>query len=161
MKANQRRAVHLAEGEGKMLWVADELMTFKVSSEDTGGMYSLTDSLVPPQGEVTPHIHYREDEAFWVLEGELEILVGEDTFRADAGSFIHLPKGVWHAYKNVGMRPARFLTLMVPTGVEKLFEEVGKPATDPFSPPPFEEEDIERFLAAAPKYGVEILSPEP
>jgi mannose-6-phosphate isomerase-like protein (cupin superfamily) len=161
MKANQRQAVHLAEGEGKMLWVADELMTFKVSSEDTGGMYSLTDSLVPPQGEVPPHIHYREDEAFWVLEGELEILVGEDTFRVEAGSFVQLPKGVWHTYKNVGMRPARFLTLMVPAGVEKFFEEVGKPATDPSSPPPFGEEDIERFLAVAPRYGVEILSPEP
>ncbi len=59
------------------------------------------------------------------------------------------------------MRPARFLTLMVPAGVEKFFEEVGKPASDPSSPPPFEEEDIDRVLAVAPRYGVEILSPKP
>ena len=157
----QQRAVHIAKGEGKMLWVANELMTFKVSSEDTGGMYALTDSVVPPQGEAPLHVHHREDEAFWVLEGELEILVGEDTFRASAGSFVHLPKGVRHAYKNVGMRPARFLTLIVPGGLEKLFEEVGKPATDLSFPPPFEEEDIERLLALAPRYGAEILSPEP
>jgi len=51
MDENQPQAVHIPEGEGKMLWVADELMTFKVSSEDTGGMYALTDSVVPPQGE--------------------------------------------------------------------------------------------------------------
>ena len=162
MQENQRqRAVHVAEGEGKMLWVADELMTFKVSSEDTGGMYALTDSVVPPQGEAPLHVHYREDEAFWVLEGELEILVGEETFRASSGSFVHLPKGVRHAYKNVGSAPARFLTLIVPAGLEKYFEEVGKPGTDLVSPPPFEEEDIERLLALAPKYGAEILSPEP
>ena len=162
MKENQRqRAVHIAEGEGKMLWVADELMTFKVSSEDTGGMYALTDSVVPPQGETPPHVHHREDEAFWVLDGELEIFVGEDTFRASAGSFVHLPKGIRHAYKNVGTGPARFLTLIVPAGLEKFFEEVGKPGTDLSSPPPFEEEDIERLLALAPRYGAEILSPGP
>jgi quercetin dioxygenase-like cupin family protein len=157
----QRRAIHIAEGEGKMLWVADELMTFKVSSEDTGGVYALKDFVVPPQGEAPLHVHHREDEAFWVLEGELEILVAEDTFRASAGSFVHLPKGVRHAYKNVGTEPARFLTLIVPGGLEKFFEEVGKPGTGPSSPPPFEEEDIERLLALAPRYGAEILSSEP
>jgi len=72
---------------------------------------------------------------------------------------VHLPIGSQHTYKNVGMRPARFLTLIVPGGVEKFFEEVGKPANDSSSPPPFEEEDIERLLGLAPRYGVEILSP--
>jgi preprotein translocase subunit Sec61beta len=57
------------------------------------------------------------------------------------------------------MRPARFLTLMVPAGVEKFFEEVGKPVIDPSSPPSFEEEDLDEFLAIAPRYSVEILLP--
>ena len=107
MEVNRPRAVHVTEGKGKMLWVADELMTFK----------------------------------------------------AGAGSFVHLPKDIPHAYENVGTGPARFLTLMVPAGVEKFFEEVGKPGSDVSSPPPFEEEDIEKFLAIAPKYGAEILPP--
>jgi glyoxylate utilization-related uncharacterized protein len=106
-----------------------------------------------------PHIHHREDEAFWVLEGELEILVGEDRFKAGTGTFVHLPKGVLHSYRNVGSTPARFLTLLVPAGLEKYFEEVGKPGSDISSPPPFEEEDIDRLLAAAPKYGAEIRVP--
>ena len=76
MEANQPGAIHISEGEGKMLWVVDELMTFKVSGEDTGGAYSLTDSVVPPGGGPPPHIHHREDEAFWVLEGELQVMVG-------------------------------------------------------------------------------------
>ena len=160
MEANQRAAIHVPEGEGKMLWVVDELITFKASGEDTGGAYSLTDSVVPPGGGPPPHVHHQEHEAFWVLEGELEVQVGENTFRAGAGSFVHLPKDIQHAYQNVGTGPARFLTLMVPGGLEKFFEEVGKTATDLSSAPPFGEEDIEELLAVAPKYGVEILLPE-
>jgi mannose-6-phosphate isomerase-like protein (cupin superfamily) len=72
-----------------MLWVVDELMTFKASGEDTGGAYALTDSVVPPGGGPPPHIHHREDEAFWVLEGELEVMVGRvPSGRAPARSSI-------------------------------------------------------------------------
>lgn len=154
-----KQVTYVPPNEGKTLWVMDELMTFKVTGEDTGRTYALTDSLVPPHGGPPPHIHHREDEAFWVLEGELEILVGEQKFRASTGSFVHLPKGILHAYENVGTQPARFLTLMVPAGLEKFFEEVGKPGTDPSSPPPFEQADIDKLLAVAPKYGVEIPPP--
>jgi len=160
METNEGGATLAPPGEGKKLWVTDELMTFKASGEDTGGAYSLTDSTVPPGGGPPPHVHHREHEAFWVLEGELEVSVGNDTFRADAGSFVHLPRSVPHSYQNVGTGPARFLTLMVPAGLEKFFEEVGKPGTeDPSSPPPFREEDIDKLLAVAPKYGVEIMRP--
>ena len=89
----------------------------------------------------------------------MDVLVGEDTFRADAGSFVHLPKGIPHTYENVGIGPARFLTLMVPAGLEKFFEVVGKPGSDVSSPPPSDEEDIDRLLSVAPRYGVEILPP--
>ena len=107
MEANERGATLVPPGEGKKLWVTDELMTFKASGEDTGGAYSLADSMVPPQGGPPPHIHHREDEAFWVLEGELEVSVGENRFRAGTGSFVHLPSGVLHSYQNVGTAPAR------------------------------------------------------
>lgn len=127
MEMDERGAVHVLPGEGKKLWVAEELMTFVISGEDTGGGYALTDSTVPPGGEAPPHIHHREDEAFWVLAGELEVVVGKETFGASAGSSVHLPRGVIHTYKNTGATPARFLTLMVPAGLERLFEEVGKP----------------------------------
>jgi quercetin dioxygenase-like cupin family protein len=159
MEANQPSALHLTEDEGEMLWVADELMTLKATGEDSGGAYSLTDSVVPPGGGPPPHVHHWEDEAFWVLKGELEVLVGEDSFMAAAGSFVHLPKGIRHSYENVGSGPARFLTLIVPAGLEKFFKEVGKPGSDVSSPPPFEEEDINKLLAVAPKYGAEILPP--
>ena len=69
METNEKGAVHVPPGEGKKLWVAEELMNFVISGEDTGGGYALTDSTVPPRGEAPPHIHHREDEAFWVIEG--------------------------------------------------------------------------------------------
>src|SRR5215204_1498269 len=139
-----------------MLWMMDELMTLKASAKHNGGAYSLTDSVVPLGVVSQSHIDHREHEAFWVLEGELEVQVGENTFRANAGSFVHLPKGIPHAYENIGTGPARFLTLMVPGGLETFFEDLGKPGTDLSSPPPFEEEDLAKLLAVAPRYGAEI-----
>ena len=159
MGTDGQGAAHVLPDEGTRLWVVDELVTSKATGRDTNGAYALTDSVVPPGGGPPPHVHHREDEAFWVLEGELEVMVGETTFRAGTGSFVRLPKDIPHAYENVGTGPARFLTLMVPAGLEKFFEEVGRPGSDVSSPPPFEEEDIEERLAVAPKYGVEILPP--
>jgi len=160
MGTDGQGAAHVLPDEGTRLWVVDELVTFKATGRDTNGAYALTDSVVPPQGGPPPHVHHREDEAFWVLEGDLEVSVGGSTFRAGAGSSVHLPRGVVHSFQNLGSGPARFLTLVVPAGLEGFFEEVGKPGTDPSSPPPFEEEDLERLLAVAPKYGVEIQLPE-
>jgi hypothetical protein len=85
-------------------------------------------------------------------------LIDGGTIRMSAESFIHVPKGALHTFKNVGSTPARFLTLLVPAGLENYFEEVGKPGTA-FSSPLVEQEDIDRLLAAAPKYGVEIKPP--
>jgi quercetin dioxygenase-like cupin family protein len=134
-------------------------MTFKATGEDTGGAYTLTDSVVPPGGGPPPHVHHWEDEALWVLEGELEVMVGESTFMVSAGSFVHLSKDIPHVYENVGPGLARFLTLIVPAGLEEFFKEVGKPGSDVSSPPPFGEEEIANLLAVAPKYGAEILPP--
>ena len=106
-------------------------MTFNMSGEDTGEAYSLTDSMVPHQGGPPPHSHHREDKAIWVLEGELEVSVGENRFKAGAGSFVHFPKGALHSYQDVGTGPTRFLTSMVRAGLERFFEEVGKLGTDP------------------------------
>jgi hypothetical protein len=64
-----------------------------------------------------------------------------------------------HTYKNTGTRPARYLGVLTPAGIEKFFEEVSVPAMDKSSPPPFDEESLERIIASAPKYGLEIKLP--
>ena len=153
------RAKHVAPGEGKALWVAGDLVTFKVVGEDTGGAYSLFEVESNPGGGPPPHVHRSEDEIFCVLEGEHEVSIGGRTARAGAGSIVYGPRNVSHAYKNVGETPGRILGFVAPAGLEGFFEEVGEEATDESSPPPFGQKEIERLLAAAPKYGIEILPP--
>jgi mannose-6-phosphate isomerase-like protein (cupin superfamily) len=160
MEENHRGAIHLPEGEGHSLWLAGELYTAKAGSEETGGAFALAEATTSPGGGPPPHIHHREDEAFYVLEGELEFMVEGETIKAGAGSFLYVPRGTLHTYRNVGTGPARYLGMVTPAGLEKFFEEVSVPATsDRTSPPPFEQEDLDRLLAVAPTYGLEILPP--
>ncbi len=153
-------AFHVPPGEGESAWLLGELYTAKARGEDTGGEFAVVEATTPPQAGPPPHIHHREDETFWVLEGELEFMVGDGTVRAPAGSLVHVPKGVPHTYKNAGETPARYVTTIRPAGFEGFFFEVGERAQDPAAPPPDHgQEVIGRIMEADPKYGIEILPP--
>jgi mannose-6-phosphate isomerase-like protein (cupin superfamily) len=145
--------------EAKSFWLAGELYTAKAVAEHTNGAFTLLETLTPPGSGWLPHIHYREDKTFYVLEGELEFMVEGDLLKVGAGAFLHVGRGTLHTYKNSGTRPARYMGLLAPAGIEKFFEEVSVPATDRSSPPPFEQEDLEGLLAEAPKFGLEIRLP--
>ena len=151
-------AKHIPPGEGESLWVVDELLTLKIVGEDTSGAFAVLEEITPPQGGPPPHIHSREDETFYVLEGELEFRVNDRTILASAGSVIYGPRGILHTFKNVGTAPSRMHVLVTPAGLEKMFEELGEPVTDPSSPPEGPP-DIERLVATNRKYGVEIPPP--
>jgi mannose-6-phosphate isomerase-like protein (cupin superfamily) len=153
------RARHIAPGEGRSIWVAGDLVTFKVVGDDTDGSFLLGEEVSPPGGGPPPHIHHHEDETFCVLEGEYEFLIGERTIRAGAGSVVYGPRNIPHTFKNVGTTPARMIAFVTPAGFEKFLEEVGGEAKDDSSPPPFGKEEIEWLLAVAPKYGIEMLPP--
>jgi mannose-6-phosphate isomerase-like protein (cupin superfamily) len=143
--------------DGHQVWVGDELMRFVVTGRETGGAYTLTESVVPPGGGSPIHIHYREDEAFWVLEGDLEVVVGGQVVNVPAGGFVHLPRDVPHRFSNAGTIPVRFLTLLLPAGLEGFFETVGVPHVDGHTPPLEDEAHIASIQATAPEYGVELL----
>ncbi len=146
-------------GEGKKLWVVGDLYTFLATGEDTGGAFALIECVTPPGNPgPPPHIHRREAEGFYVLEGELELTVGDTASTAGPGTFVYLPEGSLHTYRNAGDTPARFLAMISPAGLENFFEEIGEPATDP-SKPPEGPPDVEKILATVPKYGVEIPPP--
>jgi quercetin dioxygenase-like cupin family protein len=156
----ERSIIHVKPGEGRALWVSRELVTCKVTSEQTGGAYSLFEIMSQPQGRVPPHIQHREDECFYVLQGEFEFLVEGRTMRVGAGSLVYVPRGNLHAYENVGNKPARMLVSQTPGGLhERFFEELGKPAEDP-SVPPIDESPpgAKKITATAAKYGIEIRS---
>lgn len=151
---------HLPAGAGDMYWGPGERMTFLITGEETDGAFFVADISVVPGGGTPPHIHEREDESFRVLEGTLTVQVGGDTITASAGDFVYLPRGIAHSFKNTGDSTARAEVLIAPAGLEGFFVEVFEPATDRCSPPPIgTPELIKRALAAAPKYGLQLLGP--
>ena len=152
--------IHVEPGEDRALWISCELVTCKVTSEQTGGAYSLFEIMSHPRGGVPPHIQHREDECFYVLEGEFQFLVEDRTMRVGVGSLVYIPRGNLHAYENVGDKPARMLVSQTPGGLhERFFEELGKPAEDPSAPPTTENRPgAAKITATATKYGIEILS---
>jgi len=159
IKLKIEQGVTLKPGEGKSFWVLGDLVTFKVVGEDTGGSFSLIEVQVQSENGPPPHIHHREDETFYVLEGEFSFLHGDITITATAGSFVYIPKGTLHTFKNIGTSQGRFLAIITPAGFEKFFEEIGEPAIDKSSPPPFNPATVEKLLALAPKYHLEVKIP--
>ena len=152
---------HVPPGEGRSLWVLGELVTYKTTSERTGGAYSLFEVTTQPGNEVLPHVQHREDESFYVLEGEYEFLVEDHAIRAGGGSLIYVPRGNLHAHKNVGTTTGRMLLSQTPGGLhERFFEEVGEPTMDGSEPLVSEgPQDMRRIIAIAVKYGIEIPPP--
>ncbi len=162
-EAEMGKAVaHVAPAEGRRsLWVLGELLTYKIPSQRTGGAYSLFEVTTQPNGGPPPHVQHREDEAFYVLEGEYEFLSGEETLRAGAGSLIYVRKGTLHAHKNVGEGVGRMLVTQTPGGLyERFFEEVGRPVDGDARPPVFKAQpNAGRIVEIAAEYGIEIPPP--
>ncbi|WP_017715422.1 cupin domain-containing protein [Kamptonema formosum] len=158
MTVNQNGLL-LHAGEGPSYSVAGVSYTFKAVGENTGEAYALFELVVPPQCGTPPHTHQWEDEAFYIQEGEVEFQLDEQTLIATAGTFLHSPKGQLHRLTNIGATPARMLCWVIPAGLEKFLAEVGQQLESPSSPPPpVTREDLEKILAAAPKYGLEIAT---
>jgi mannose-6-phosphate isomerase-like protein (cupin superfamily)/predicted enzyme related to lactoylglutathione lyase len=157
----ERGAVGVYPDGGRSIWLMGMLATFKAVSEETGGEYSLYELTVPPQLGALPHIHHRETEAYYVLDGEIEFLRGEHTVRARVGEFVFVPRGVVHGFTNVGQEPARFMGIVTPGGLhEKLLSGLGEPAkTETLPPPPEGPPDVERIMQIVREYGTEMVLP--
>ncbi|BAY14002.1 cupin domain-containing protein [Calothrix sp. NIES-2098] len=146
-------------GQGSSYWVLGDLYTFKVVGEDTSKAYALVEITVQPQSGTPPHIHSQEDESFYIQEGELEFQLDEQIVVATPGTFLHSPKGQLHRFTNVGTQPAKLLCWVTPAGLEKFFIEVAIPVGEITQPPTVSPADIEKVIAAAPRYGLEIIPP--
>lgn len=154
--------VVLASPQGRTISVVGDVYRFLATGDDTNGRYAQFEATVPPGGGPPPHVHSREDEGFFVLDGEITFRFGNERLVAGAGMFVNMPIGVPHSFKNESDAPARMLISIAPAGLEKMFFEVGVPleeaSTTALRP---SHEEIERLLAVAPRYGIEILPPPP
>jgi len=137
-------------------WIG-ELTILRVTGEESGGRYTLAEVWVTPEGLVPLHVHHREDEAFYVLEGDLTFYVGDRTYEAPAGSFVFGPRDVPHRYV-VNSPTARLLMIFSPAGFEEFIRGTSVPAESLTPPAPGEYEvDFEAVLACAAACGSEVL----
>lgn len=144
--------------QGTVVSVVGDVVVFKAEGKQTNGQYALFEITIEPQAGPPPHIHSREDESFYVLEGEVEFHLDGDTVVATSGTFLQSPKGQRHSFKVTGSQPAKMLCWATPAGIEQFFLEVGTVLDSPsISPPPVTPESIERMVATAPRYGITIL----
>lgn len=150
----------LAPGEGPATWFLGALMTVKAGGEQTGGAFTLLEWTAPPGFAPPRHIHQEEDEAFYILDGEMTVACGHQSWQATPGSFIFLPRGIVHGFTVTGPAPIRGLQLTVPAGFERFMVDVGEPAQALTLPPPAAP-NVEKLLAAAAKYRIDILGPPP
>jgi quercetin dioxygenase-like cupin family protein len=151
--------IALLPNEGEAIWAFGVLATIKASSETTAGRVAVIEHL-GPQGAGSPlHVHHREDEWFYVIEGELTLWVGGEVIEAPAGSFVYGPRDVPHTF-TISSPQARFLLVTEPAGFESFLRAMGQPAASLTIPPPSEPPaDISPLIAAAADYGIEILGP--
>jgi len=139
-------------------YVTGGLYTFLATAKDTGGTFSIFDFLIPQQAGPPAHIHSREDEAFYILDGEMTFQLGDQTIVATPGTFAYLPKHRPHGWQNFGTKPVHMLTLITPSGFEGFFMEEGELVTDrsaPIPPP----RDLESVAPIASKYGIQLALP--
>jgi quercetin dioxygenase-like cupin family protein len=143
------------------IWFLGALSQVRLSGEQPGGAFSVTDILAR-RGNASPvHVHDRDDETFFVLDGELRVSAGEDGYTARPGTVAVLPRRLRHAYV-VTSATAWFLTLHAPAGFEQFAAEVGQPARAlTLPPPPAGPPDFVALAQAAARHGITILAPPP
>lgn len=143
-------------------YASGDLYTFLATGEETKQLFSLFNFDVPPGGGPDLHVHGREAESFFILQGELTVQMGDrnNSMVATPGTFIYLPKGRPHSFINRTTTLVRTLSLTTPAGLENLFADLGMPVTDRTAPPPpITEEDLRRFAQEGPNYGLQPILP--
>lgn len=150
------RPIAMQAGEGEAVWAFGTLATVKASSATTGGRVAVIEQLAS-QGAGSPlHVHHREDEWFYVLEGSLTFWVGGEVIEAGAGGFVYGPRDIPHTFL-VSSPEARFLLVTEPGGFEAFLRAAGQPAAAPTVPPAEPPADPAPLVALAAEFGIEIL----
>ena len=151
--------IALGPGEGESLWFLGTHTSMKASAGTTAGRVSVIEHLAPRGAGSPLHVHTREDEWFYVIEGELTFWVGGQVIDAPAGSFVYGPREIPHTFL-VSSETARFLLVTEPGGFSEFVRAFAEPADAVVIPPPATEPpDVAAMSRLAAHYGIEILGP--
>ena len=143
----------LQPGEGRAIDLGGFLMTVKATSDSTHDAFTLLEAEEPPHFGPPMHIHRDAAEAFYVLEGEYIIFIGDRETRCPAGSFVFIPAGAVHGFR-VGAVPSKKLNLYVPAAMVGYFDELAAAVAAG-------DVDEQHLGAIAERYGMEVLGPVP
>ena len=121
----QRNRVFVSAGEGKSVSLGGVGVNFKIDGTQTGGALSVVEHPVDPGRLVPPHVHHREDEYSFVLEGTIGARIGDEEITAGPGCYVLKPKDVPHTFWNATSEPARIIEMIAPAGFERFFQELG------------------------------------
>jgi mannose-6-phosphate isomerase-like protein (cupin superfamily) len=142
-------------GHGEAFWWFGQLAVIKADAAHTCGRYTLVELTAPPSYASPLHVHHREDEAFWVLEGSTRFEVGDVLVDAAPGTYLIAPRATPHRWA-AGPEGARLLFLFTPGGFERLIAATGLPARALTVPPPELPVDP-RVESALRRHGTELL----
>ena len=150
--------IYVPANEGEAFWFLGNLMTVKAGAAETNGGFTLIEAISPAGFAPPPHVHRDEDEAFYVLEGEMSVTCGADHWVVGPGGFVMLPRGIAHSFSVSERGPLKMLQLSLPSQFERFVAEFGEPARERVLPAP-SEPDIARLIDVMGNYGIEIAGP--
>jgi mannose-6-phosphate isomerase-like protein (cupin superfamily) len=150
------KATVLAPGEGKKFFLVGDQLTSKVEGQQTNRAFDAAINYVPPGSGPPPHIHHREDEMFYVLEGTGEFIQDGRKVTAEPGAVVYLEKDLPHTFKSVGAVPLRMIVVTAPSRFAAFTAEAGEPITAIPSGREVTPAAVEKLLRVAPKYGMEL-----
>jgi quercetin dioxygenase-like cupin family protein len=150
----------LKKEEGSALWFLGTLTFVKATGKTTDGAFGLIEQLLPPGFASPYHVHHLEDEAFWVLDGEMTFFCQGQKLKIGPGAYVFGPREIPHGFKIDGSAPARILVWNAPSGFEQFVIEMSEPAREQ-TLPQAALPDMEKLMALAAKYKIDILGPLP
>ena len=156
MNTRTKTAIIVRPAEGPAVrWGPAGTIRIVAGADSTDGSFSLVEATEEPGSAAPLHVHHGEAEAFYVVEGTIELTCGDQKLTAGVGDFVYTPKDVPHSYTVVGERSARVLLLFSRPGFEQFFVEAGAPVDQPPAGPP----DPKRMKQLIEKYEMELLEP--
>ena len=148
----------LAAGEGTSVWSLGGRFTAKATAEQTGQRFSIVEALAFQSTEPPEHIHHREDEAWYILDGKMTFYVGDAVLEATTGSLAYAPMGIPHTF-TVDVEPTRVLVFASPAGFEHFALELGEQAHNDTPPAGLALPPPEVLGPVAERYGIEVIGP--
>jgi uncharacterized cupin superfamily protein len=150
MQTTTYKAKVAKAGEGKNLNLLGNAITIKISRKQSLGSYFVFECLSPPGFGVPSHVHEREDELVYVIEGEYSVLIGNQKLKANPGDYIFFPRNVVHAFQNTGIKAGRLLFTVVPgANFEEFFEKL--------SELPAGNQDMKKIVGTFAAFGMDVL----